>query len=192
MTIVEPISSLLVGQVTLSSSDLTSFKNFIILPKVLFPLVLTAGQEGLEPPASGFGDRRSTSWSYWPVIYYLLLSGFLMHNMFIAEGAIFPIFHPFRMKPFVFGHIIITPFTFITGQYNLISWHNLVSTFYSIISAMTPAPTVRPPSRIAKRRPSSIAIGVINSPSKETLSPGMTISTFSGSLTVPVTSVVRK
>src|SRR5215831_5363979 len=25
-----------------------------------------AGQEGFEPPASGFGDRRSTSWSYWP------------------------------------------------------------------------------------------------------------------------------
>ena len=28
---------------------------------------------------------------------------------------------------------------------------------------MTPAPTVRPPSRIAKRRPSSIATGVIRS-----------------------------
>jgi len=30
---------------------------------------------------------------------------------------------------------------------------------YSIILATTPAPTVRPPSRIAKRKPSSIAIG---------------------------------
>ena len=27
-----------------------------------------AGQEGLEPPACGFGDRRSTNWSYWPAI----------------------------------------------------------------------------------------------------------------------------
>ena len=26
-----------------------------------------AGQEGLEPPTCGFGDRRSTNWSYWPV-----------------------------------------------------------------------------------------------------------------------------
>ncbi len=24
-----------------------------------------AGQEGLEPPTCGFGDRRSTNWSYW-------------------------------------------------------------------------------------------------------------------------------
>src|SRR5207247_8556257 len=30
------------------------------LPPVL------AGQEGLEPPTCGFGDRRSTNWSYWP------------------------------------------------------------------------------------------------------------------------------
>src|SRR5678809_1811006 len=27
-----------------------------------------AGQEGLDPPACGFGDRRSTNWSYWPAI----------------------------------------------------------------------------------------------------------------------------
>jgi len=31
--------------------------------------------------------------------------------------------------------------------------------YYSMILATTPAPTVRPPSRIAKRKPSSIAIG---------------------------------
>ena len=30
---------------------------------------------------------------------------------------------------------------------------------YSVILDTTPAPTVRPPSRIAKRKPSSIAIG---------------------------------
>ncbi|UZK02580.1 hypothetical protein GAY96_01070 [Venatoribacter cucullus] len=37
--------------------------------------------------------------------------------------------------------------------------HNSLRANYSIILATTPAPTVRPPSRIAKRRPSSIAIG---------------------------------
>ena len=56
----------------------------------------------------------------------------------------------------------------------------------------TPEPTVRPPSRIAKRRPSSIAIGAISSASNEMLSPGITISVPSGSVTEPVTSVVRK
>jgi len=63
---------------------------------------------------------------------------------------------------------------------------------YSMISAMTPAPTVRPPSRIANRNSFSIAIGVINCTSKPTLSPGITISTPSGNVTTPVTSVVRK
>ena len=63
---------------------------------------------------------------------------------------------------------------------------------YSMILATTPAPTVRPPSRIAKRRPSSIAIGAINVTTMFTLSPGITISTPSGSSQAPVTSVVRK
>ena len=63
---------------------------------------------------------------------------------------------------------------------------------YSMILATTPAPTVRPPSRIANRRPSSIAIGAISSTTICTLSPGITISVPSGNSTAPVTSVVRK
>ena len=63
---------------------------------------------------------------------------------------------------------------------------------YFMIFATTPAPTVRPPSRMAKRSFSSIAIGTISSTSIETLSPGITISVPSGSFTIPVTSVVRK
>lgn len=63
---------------------------------------------------------------------------------------------------------------------------------YSVILATTPAPTVRPPSRIAKRRPSSMAIGAISSTSICTLSPGITISVPSGRVHAPVTSVVRK
>src|SRR6266699_2258679 len=61
---------------------------------------------------------------------------------------------------------------------------------YFLILVATPA--VRPPSRIAKRRPSSIAIGVINSIAILVLSPGITISTPAGNSTVPVTSVVRR
>ena len=63
---------------------------------------------------------------------------------------------------------------------------------YSRIFVTTPEPTVRPPSRMAKRRPSSHAIGVIKVISMSMLSPGITISTPSGSLMLPVTSVVRK
>jgi len=63
---------------------------------------------------------------------------------------------------------------------------------YSMISATTPAPTVRPPSRIAKRSSLSIAIGVISVTTISMLSPGITISVPSGSSTLPVTSVVRK
>ena len=63
---------------------------------------------------------------------------------------------------------------------------------YWMIFDTTPAPTVRPPSRIANRNPSSIAIGAINSTFIFTLSPGITISTSPGNSTFPVTSVVRK
>ena len=63
---------------------------------------------------------------------------------------------------------------------------------YATISLITPAPTVRPPSRIAKRSPTSIAIGVINSTAAAMLSPGITISTPSARVTTPVTSVVLK
>ena len=64
--------------------------------------------------------------------------------------------------------------------------------YCSSISVTTPEPTVRPPSRIAKRRPFSIAMGVISSTLITTLSPGMHISVPSGRVMMPVTSVVRK
>jgi len=62
----------------------------------------------------------------------------------------------------------------------------------SLMAATTPAPTVRPPSRMAKRSFSSMATGTISVTSMVTLSPGITISVPSGSSHTPVTSVVRK
>ena len=56
---------------------------------------------------------------------------------------------------------------------------------------IVPAPTVRPPSRMANRDPFSSATGVISSAVIVVLSPGITISTPSGRCSVPVTSVVR-
>ena len=68
----------------------------------------------------------------------------------------------------------------------------LLHFIYSMTSVTTPAPTVWPPSRIAKRSSFSMAIGVIKATSKVTLSPGMTISTPAARVTTPVTSVVLK
>src|SRR5205823_1303620 len=62
---------------------------------------------------------------------------------------------------------------------------------YAITFVTTPAPTVCPPSRMANRRPSSSAIGVIRVTSRVELSPGMIISVPVASFASPVTSVVR-
>ena len=67
-----------------------------------------------------------------------------------------------------------------------------VGSGYFRILVTRPAPTVRLPSRMANSRPSSMAMGWSNSTVISVLSPGMTISVPSGSVTVPVTSVVRK
>jgi hypothetical protein len=66
------------------------------------------------------------------------------------------------------------------------------SSNYLMMLVTRPEPTVRPPSRIAKPRPSSIAIGWMSATVISVLSPGMTISVPSGSVITPVTSVVRK
>src|SRR3954470_17137321 len=67
-----------------------------------------------------------------------------------------------------------------------------VRSAYSVMLTTTPAPTVLPPSRMAKRCFSSMAMGVISSTSMVALSPGMIISVPAGSVHCPVTSVVRK
>ena len=71
----------------------------------------------------------------------------------------------------------------------LVAW---IAKIYLTIFVTVPAPTVRPPSRMAKPRPSSMAIGWMSSTVMSVVSPGMTISVPSGSVMTPVTSVVRK
>src|SRR2546428_6426585 len=66
-----------------------------------------------------------------------------------------------------------------------------VAIHYSVISVTTPAPTVRPPSRIANRNSFSIATGVIRSIVIVTLSPGITISTPARNPTTPATPLLR-
>src|SRR6476620_2773816 len=62
--------------------------------------------------------------------------------------------------------------------------------YYLAILVTEPAPTVRPPSRMAKRRPSSMAIGWISFTVIPVVSPGITISVPSGSVTTLVMAVV--
>ena len=69
---------------------------------------------------------------------------------------------------------------------------SILRLYYSMIVATRPDPTVRPPSRIAKVRPCSIATGWISSIVISTLSPGIHISVPAGNSQTPVTSVVLK
>ena len=130
-TIKDPsATSFLDAQLTLKASCFTPCINFNGLIIFIYYSFL-AGAEGIEPPTSGFGDRRSTSWA----------------TLLVA---------------------------------------------YLIILVTTPAPTVLPPSLIAKFNFSFIAIGVINLTLNLASSPGITISVPEGRVTSPVTSVVLK
>src|SRR4051812_42405472 len=73
-TIVVPTTSSRVGKLTFRISVRTSDRNsfvlvhqFILGPRSSIHQKRLAGQEGLEPPTLGFGDRCSTIMSYWPV-----------------------------------------------------------------------------------------------------------------------------
>ena len=102
---------------------------------------------------------------------------------------------PIELRPCVStgpGHPNPAQVTFLTMPTGLATEHIKSQENQSRIFVTTPDPTVRPPSRIAKRTPSSIAIGTINSTSILTLSPGETISTPPISCVAPVTSVVLK
>jgi hypothetical protein len=141
-----------------------------------------AGVEGLEPPTPGFGDRCSSQLSYTPPeanaaakrpggpprAFYCRRQG----PNASPKGRISRVCDPFPASARTIPPDQGAP--------------------YSIILATTPAPTVRPPSRMAKRSFSSIAIGTISVTSIEMLSPGITISVPVGKVTTPVTSVVRK
>ena len=85
-----------------------------------------------------------------------------------------------------------------TRTHNLRFWRpalyqlNYAPKRYLTILVTTPAPTVFPPSLIAKFKFSFIAIGVISLTENFPSSPGITISVPEGSVTSPVTSVVLK
>ena len=85
----------------------------------------------------------------------------------------------------------LEPTTSGFGDRRSTNWTTLLSV-YLIILVTTPAPTVLPPSLMAKFKFSFIAIGVINLTVNFPSSPGITISVPDGNVTSPVTSVVLK
>ncbi len=149
-----------------------------------------AGQEGLEPPTIGFGDRRSTigATDLCPPQAPLAFE----FNLFMRGALILPRAKFFELQFFrvclgILGCAVIDFCTICAFQTNL-DFHAYP---YSRIFVTTPAPTVLPPSRMANFVPTSRAIELMSSTTILVLSPGMIISVPSGKVIEPVTSVVR-
>ena len=136
------------------------------------------------------------------ILFYSGLVQPLTWSRYLLESRtalIINIFKTLLKEPGIFGQPKLeTPPSFLLGVKIKLpcvkqgSFGLLKGINYSFTAITAPEPTVLPPSRIAKRRPTSIAIGVISSTSISTLSPGIHISTPSGREIVPVTSVVLK
>src|SRR5436305_2797047 len=133
------------------------------------------------------------------------LLGLFVPRVLAAAAAELAELKTLRGRLLILSRHVITTLAFSALKHNVITRHKSPFTLrqnfrplrslcldYSTISEIVPAPTVLPPSRMANLNPFSIAIGVINSISIATLSPGITISTPSCSFATPVTSVVRK
>ena len=180
--------------------------------------VCLAGAEGFEPPKAVL-ETAGLPLAYAPIVNAIpdyqnsqplskwlrtiaatrVLLSFAMRLMLSAVWAELLHFKPFCGCSLVLGLTVVPIFAFAALELNNFTSHIRLLLLtsrngksYETISVTVPAPTVRPPSRIAKRSPLSMATGVISSISSDTLSPGITISMPSGSFATPVTSVVRK
>ena len=159
------------------------------------------------------GGIRTPDRRFWrPMLYQLsycpqtpvVLARLLVTGVFAIMAAVLAHFEPFTVIDLALDGDVVPSLALgafegdlhpliVSGHVCLRSVCNsFVYLFHLMILTTRPAPTVRPPSRIAKRKPSSIAIGFPSSTVMVTLSPGITISVPAGNCTVPVTSVVRK
>jgi hypothetical protein len=158
---------------------------------------------GIRTPTRGFGDRWSavkpTPLRSTPSLEggKSILLDFFVRLVLPAVPAELLHFQPLRRRFLILGRRIVPVFALRALERDDVARHiknslKLSANSYFMISVTVPAPTVRPPSRIAKRKPLSMATGVISSTVRFTLSPGITISVPSGNSATPVTSVVRK
>src|SRR3990172_710593 len=134
---------------------------------------------------------------------FRLRLGFFMHGVLSAEPAILLQVELVRRVPLVLGRRIVLALAFAASQQNdfphflnaslsiyfrgrkFSPYPLCLMPVYSITSVITPAPTVLPPSRMANRSSLSMAIGVMSSTLQLMLSPGITISTPSPTVTTP-------
>jgi hypothetical protein len=151
------------------------------------PLYLPSGPPSGSLRYTAFGGLLTTLRSPHGVLFR-----FAVRCMVPAPPAKFLGLETFCVLLLVLRHRVVSFFAVATLQGNDVSHKTPFCSRYSMISATVPAPTVRPPSRMANRSPFSSATGVISVISSDTLSPGITISTPAGSSADPVTSVVRK
>src|SRR3989304_5116204 len=109
-----------------------------------------------------------------------------MGGVLAAEAAVLLQLYPLTRVGLVLGGDVVAPLARLAGECDrrsLVAGHVCSSSLvpgawclvpgYLWILTTRPAPTVRPPSRMANRRPSSIAIGLINSTPISVLSPGI-------------------
>ena len=73
-------------------------------------LTKNTGQVGFEPTTSGFGDRRSSRWSYWPVCNLLYFS-FYMQSVLIVPFTVLLKLHLTLHIPPVFLSGVVTAVT---------------------------------------------------------------------------------
>ena len=150
-----------------------------------------AGQEGFEPPTRGFGDRCSTVGATGLIPADAALLRFLVCRVLAAARAELGELELVLLLLLVLGRRVV-PLLAVgalamtarcilrmlpigrVGASLLVELFDWIS---RISRPRRPAPTVRPPSRMAKRSSFSMAIGVISSTSIAMLSPGITIST---------------
>jgi hypothetical protein len=114
----------------------------------------------------------------------LVLAGFAVHRVQTTEPAVLLQFKSILCVRLVLRRDVVPPFALSTGKRqrrSLVGRHCLLLSLavedelYLVIFMTRPAPTVRPPSRMANRSPSSMAIGAISSTVISVLSPGITI-----------------
>ena len=124
-------------------------------------------------------------------LHAFMCLAFLIRTLYLSALTVGQGISPCRRNQKLRSRTVPPVWNFTTPQsiYYMILFGN---ENYSMMSITTPEPTVLPPSRIAKRRPFSIAMGVIRATVISTLSPGLHISTPSGREITPVTSVVLK